>query len=147
MWKKLRPTDSSGGALQIIRNVSALTLRRIDDIVELHGHRQIGAPGKHQAQRSIALLRTSRDFIDTTWPNESLVAPPALFQTYYAIFSQQSQGTGIDNQPPSAIRIGPTPDGEHVTEFLGTFRPTPLSATNPITFISQFLPGLMLCNV
>ena len=101
-------------------------------------------PPAHAAAQRVGLLRTSRSFIDMTWPVVSDVAAPAPFQTYYAIFAMQSQGAGIDLQPPGNIIIAPTPDGQYVTEFLGTFRPTPFSASNPQTFLSLFLPDLLI---
>ena len=96
------------------------------------------------AQR-LPLLRTTRPWLDTVWPVESIVQPPAPFETYWAMFSEEEAAEGDDPLPgPSAFLIGPTPDDVYVAEVTGTFRPAPLSAANPQTFISIYLPDLML---
>lgn len=40
--------------------------------------------------------------------------------------------------------VGPYPDASYKLEIIGTIRPDSLSATNTTTFISQFLPDLMI---
>jgi hypothetical protein len=91
----------------------------------------------------VPLLRTSRPWLDLTWPIEAMVKTPVPFETYWALFSQQETAEGDDPVPgPSAILIGPTVDDVYVVEQTGTFRPAPLSPTNPTTFISTDLPDL-----
>jgi hypothetical protein len=97
----------------------------------------------------VPLLRTTRAFLDLTWPNESLTLAPAPFETYYAIFSQQEPADAnpeIDDPGnlPSAIKIGPTPDGQYRVEFTGTYQPAPLSATNTPTLLSMHYPELLM---
>jgi hypothetical protein len=93
----------------------------------------------------VPLLRTTQPFLDVTWPIESLVQAPAPFETYFALFSQQESSTGDDPVPgPSAFLVAPTPDNTYYAEVSGTFRPAPLSETNPQTFLSVYLPDLML---
>jgi hypothetical protein len=93
----------------------------------------------------VSLLRVDRDFLDVTWPVESLVQTPVPFETYFAIFSQQETAEGDDPVPvPSSFLIGPTPDDAYYAEVTGTFRPSPLSDANSQTFISINLPDLML---
>jgi hypothetical protein len=95
----------------------------------------------------VPLLPTSRPFIDGIWPNEGQVQTPVPWETYYAVFSQQIGQPSDPTEPivaPSSILIGPTPDDSYVTEFTGTARPTPLSATNPTTFLTTYLPDLFL---
>jgi hypothetical protein len=93
----------------------------------------------------VPLLRTTQEWLDTTWPTESLVQPPAPFETYYAMFSEEEASTGDDPVPgPSGFLIGPTVDDAYYIEVTGTFRPAPLSEANPQTFISIYLPDLML---
>lgn len=107
--------------------------------------RPTAALGVPANMERVSLLRADRDFLDTTWPIESLVQRPAHFETYYAIFSQQETAEGDDPVPlPSSFLIAPTPDNTYYAELTGTFRPAALSATNPQTFISVFLPDLML---
>lgn len=97
------------------------------------------------AQR-IPLLRTSREFIDAIWPNESAVATPAPFQGYYAIFSEQASAfpSGVQFFEANQCIVAPTPDAIYTAEFTGTFRPAPLSVATPQTFISVNLPDLMV---
>lgn len=40
--------------------------------------------------------------------------------------------------------LGPAPNAAYNIEVLGTIRPVPLSATNPTTFLTQYLPDLFL---
>ncbi len=40
--------------------------------------------------------------------------------------------------------IGPFPDANYTVELVGTYRPDSLSAANPTTFISLYLPDLMV---
>lgn len=115
--------------------------------------------------RRIPLLRATRQFIDATWPEETLTREPAPFETYWAIYDQQetvgadppaNPAAGIPSVSSPAI-IGPTPNGTYVAEFRGTFRPTPFytvagfdpdtgDAFNPAatTFLSTWLPDLLI---
>lgn len=106
---------------------------------------------KPTAQNSsrVSLLRTSRQFMDLTWPVETNVASPTPFETYWALFSQQESidDSGTADEPtkmPSAILIAPTPDDEYVVEFTGTARPAPLTSTNPDTYLTTYMPDLFL---
>lgn len=40
--------------------------------------------------------------------------------------------------------VGPVPDSEYFVEVVGTIRPAPLSETVQVTFISQYLPDLLI---
>jgi len=42
------------------------------------------------------------------------------------------------------IQVGPWPDQAYVVEVIGTFTPEPMSATNPTTFLTIFLPDLLI---
>lgn len=75
----------------------------------------------------ITLDRVSMDVIDFLYPpGVANAAPPVK----YAIFSQ------------SQIAVGPVTDAAYTVEYRGTQRPTPLSASNPTTFLSTNLPDL-----
>jgi hypothetical protein len=127
---------------------------------------QTEVPG---AQR-IPFQRSTRQFIDFTWPQESQVAPPDPLNdtNYWAIYSEQE--LGVINPPPnpvagvqslpSAVVIRPTPDNQYVAEFRGTFRPVRFDieagfnpqtgiAANPqaTTFLSTYMPHLLLAAV
>lgn len=107
--------------------------------------RPTSALGVPAGMQRVPLLRTTQPWLDLVWPTESLVQPPAPFETYYAIFSEGEIAVGDDPVPgPSAFLIAPTPDDTYYAEVNGTFRPAPLSETNQQTFLSLYLPDLML---
>jgi hypothetical protein len=103
------------------------------------------ADPKTAGAKRVRLTRTTRDYIDTTWPQESQVSAPIPFESYWALFSQEEDPA---EEGPSAlpnnIVIMPTPDDQYQVEYLGIFKPTPLSEANPVTFITTFLPDLMI---
>lgn len=92
----------------------------------------------------VSLLRATRPFVDTIWPQESATETPANFQTYWAIFSEQENIDEGAAELPSQIIIAPTPDNQYVTEFMGIFRPQPLSAMNTETYLTNYFPDLFL---
>ncbi len=74
------------------------------------------------------LTPVARDFLDLSWPSVT----GATLPTKYAMLTQ---GT---------IILGPWPDAAYVVEVVGTQRPTPLSSSNPTTFLSTNLPDLLI---
>ena len=96
----------------------------------------------------IPMIRTSRSWLDMTWPNESQVATPnQLQEIYYSLYSEEEPAPSDSSEPssiPSAIQIGPTPDAAYHIEFTGTFRPAPISAINQTTIISIYFPDIFL---
>ena len=110
-------------------------------------------PYSHQADSPgssrLPLLRTSLPFLDMKWPNSgpTAVRTPKPYETYFAIPFQnvlvENETAFPENTPGSAIYIAPTVDAEYVCEIRGTFDPTPLSADNPVTFLSTYFPSLL----
>jgi len=76
----------------------------------------------------VPLTPVSRDVLDMLWPGNASTGVPKMF----AMITQWD------------LVLGPAPDGPYVLETIGTQRPTPLSATNTTTFLSQYLPDLFL---
>ena len=74
------------------------------------------------------LTPVSRDFLDLAWPSANVTALP----TYFSMLTQTS------------ILVGPWPGAAYVVEVIGTTRPTPLSSSNPTTFLATNLPDLFL---
>lgn len=74
------------------------------------------------------LLPTTKEFIDNVYPSASSAGVPA----YFAMFDQ------------STILVGPWPDQTYSVEVVGTYRPTSLSSANPTTFLSLYLPDLLI---
>lgn len=76
-----------------------------------------------------ALMLTSREYLDYTWPSNTAPQTPSVPQ-WWAMITDQT-----------AI-VGPPPDAGYNIEVVGTIRPTPLSSGNPTTYLSQYLPDL-----
>lgn len=74
----------------------------------------------------VQLVPVSRDFLDLAWPSITGAATPGM----YAMITDQQ------------IIVGPAPDAAYTVEVIGTIRPTPLSASNTTTYLTQYLPDL-----
>lgn len=76
----------------------------------------------------------SLDYIDSTWPQESLTAAPDPINgnAAWAMLND------------AAIVVKPTPDQNYAAELTGTFRPNPMSVTNPTTYIGNVYPQLLV---
>lgn len=74
------------------------------------------------------LLPTTKEFLDAVYGTPNAPGLPK----YYCAFN--------DN----VFLIGPFPDQAYRVEITGTFRPATLSAGNPTTFISTYLPDLFV---
>jgi len=44
------------------------------------------------------------------------------------------------------IQVGPWPDQAYVVEVIGTFQPEPMSAANPTTFLTTYVPDLLIAG-
>lgn len=77
------------------------------------------------------LRPVSREFLDLAWPTAT-ASSSSTRPVYYAPFTDQ------------VIVVGP-PSGATITlEIVGTIRPTALSASNTSTYLSTYLPELLL---
>lgn len=74
------------------------------------------------------VVPSSRDVLDVLWPSTTGAGVPTLFAP-------------ITDQ---LFIFGPFPDATYTVEVIGTIRPTPLSAANTTTYLSQYLPDLFL---
>ena len=74
------------------------------------------------------LLPTTKEFLDAVWGNYSSTGLPK----YFVPFDDYT------------FLVGPYPDQNYTVELVGTYRPESLSATNPTTFISLYLPDLFI---
>jgi len=74
------------------------------------------------------LLPTTKEFLDAVYGNSTLTGLPK----YFAPFN--------DN----LFLVGPYPDQPYFVEIVGTFRPDSLSNTNKTTFLSLYLPDLLI---
>ena len=78
------------------------------------------------------LLAATREFIDALCGDSSIVGVPKYFAPV---------GNAGGNL---SFVVGPYPDAPYKVEIIGTIRPDSLSATNTKTFISTYLPDLMI---
>lgn len=74
------------------------------------------------------LLPVTLEYLNAVWPSATGAAVPQWF----AMFNQNT------------LLLGPFPDATYTLELIGTIRPDSLSYTNQTTFISLYLPDLML---
>lgn len=78
----------------------------------------------------VALLPTTKEFLDAVYnTNTALMRDTPRF---FAPFNE------------NLFFVGPIPDQNYYVEVVCTFRPTSLSAANPTTFLSTYLPDLMI---
>jgi hypothetical protein len=79
------------------------------------------------------MVPVSREWLDNIWGNEQAPSVPSV-PTYYAMISDQQ------------IIVGPAPDAAYTMEVVGTIRPNPMSAANPTTPLSLYLPDLFFAS-
>ncbi len=78
----------------------------------------------------VPLLPTSKEFLDAVYG--SAVTANRAQPKYFAPFNE------------TLFFVGPVPAVDYYVEVVGTIRPAPLSAAVPETFISQYLPDLLV---
>lgn len=77
------------------------------------------------------LVAVSRDYMDAVWSSETAPTVPSIPTCYAMVTDQQ-------------IIVGPPPDAGYFVECIGTIRPTPLSASNPTTYLTIYLPDIWM---
>lgn len=122
--------------LQLTANIRQFNVP--DNIIVLQSMNAVtpAATQPNDGERS-PLRRVGIEFINTVYP--SLAADFVGVPKYYAILGGQQVSPWAQQ-----VVFGPAPDDSYYAEFIGTVRPTPLSEDNPNTFISDFLPDLMI---
>lgn len=87
------------------------------------------------AGRRVPVLEASLDWIDIMWPVESDTADPLtkLDEWCWAM------------KDATTIVVGPTPNDTFGAEITGLFQPTPLSTTNPTTYLTLVYPAFFIC--
>ena len=76
----------------------------------------------------VPCLPTTKEFLDAVYGASSYTGVPQYFVPFN------------DN----LFLVGPYPDQNYYVEIVGTFRPSSLSISNPTTFISLYLPDVMI---
>mgnify|MGYP007089737226 CR=1 FL=1 len=77
-----------------------------------------------------ALMPTTKEFLDAVY-NTNTAAARGL-PKYFSAFNE------------NLFFVGPIPDDNYFVEVVATYRPNSLSETNPTTFISTYLPDLLI---
>ena len=86
---------------------------------------------------SFALLPVTKEYIQNVYGTGSTTGLPQ----YFAVYGGDSATTGLTSQN---MIVGPIPDSNYSVRLTGTVRSAPLSATNTTTFISTYLPDIMI---
>jgi hypothetical protein len=83
------------------------------------------------------VLPVAKEFLQNVWGSNNTLGVP----TYFAVYGGDLATTGKVSQN---LIFGPWPDSNYTISVTGTARPASLSATNTTTFISNYLPDLMI---
>jgi hypothetical protein len=81
----------------------------------------------------VPLLPSTREYLDAVCGDSTATAQPQFFAPF--------GGAANSNW---TFLVGPYPDASYTVEVIGTYRPDSLSATNPTTFISIYMPDIMM---
>jgi hypothetical protein len=82
------------------------------------------------ASTRVPLLPATKEFLDAVFG--SALSANRGQPKYFAPFND------------TLFLVGPVPDEDYYVEVVGTVRPAPLSEEVPVTFISQYLPDLLI---
>lgn len=78
----------------------------------------------------VTLLPTTKEYLDVVYGSN--LAGSRGRPQYFTAFNE------------NLFFVGPVPDQTYYVEVVGTYRPNAMSAGNPVTFISQYLPDLLI---
>ena len=81
-------------------------------------------PGPQRQQ----MQPVAMSFLNSVWGSPTNSALPQ----YFSLVTQ------------SLLQVGPWPDQDYQVEVIGTFQPQPMSDTNPTTFLTTYLPDLLV---
>ena len=74
------------------------------------------------------LTPVTKEFLDAVYGSPTLTGVPQYFTPFNS----------------TTFYVGPFPDAAYMLELVGDYRPDSLSATNTTTFVSTYLPDLMI---
>jgi len=86
---------------------------------------------------STPLLPVTKEYIQNVYGTGSTTGLPQ----YFAVYGGDTATTGLTSQN---MIVGPIPDSTYSVRLTGTVRSAPLSASNTTTFISVYLPDMMI---
>lgn len=127
--------DSSASCTANIRNFNLPT--SVGTFVVLDGINII-TPASTAADSGTRnpVVPASRDVLDLIYPSSTASGVPQFF----AYLTNNTFLAPAQTQ----IVFGPWPDAAYTVEVIGKIQPTPLSATNTTTYLTNFLPDLFL---
>jgi hypothetical protein len=77
----------------------------------------------------------SKDFLDFSWPDPGMQAPPSAGFAFYCM---------LDNL---TALLAPTPDAVYPLRITGQWRPMGISQANPVTWLATYLPDVFFAAV
>jgi hypothetical protein len=83
------------------------------------------------------LLPVTKEYLQNVWGTSGSPGTPTLFAVY-------GGDAGSGGEIAQNIIVGPWPDTSYNVILTGTIRAEPLSATNATTYISVYLPDVMI---
>ena len=87
------------------------------------------------------LQRVTSSFLNYIWPQGTALSGSVSVPQYYTLLNATTTNPTGNT---TTMLVSPSPDAAYAVEFVGTVRPTPLSATNTTTFLTTYLPDLFL---
>lgn len=125
--------DSSSSTTASVRNFSLPSdLGKFQVVTEINIITPAGA--EPESGTRVPCTPASLSLLDWTWPSSTGAGVPTQFA-----YISQSTAAGQSN-----IVFGPWPDAQYKVEVVGKIIPAPLSATNPETFLTLYLPDLFI---
>lgn len=89
-----------------------------------------------------SMRRVSTEYINFAWPQTTTLGISPSINNVFALQNNNSSFSTTGSN--YTMMIAPPPDSTYAVEFVCTVRPTPLSATNSVTFLTTYLPDLFL---
>lgn len=85
--------------------------------------------------RWIPFVLSTYSWINNIWPDETRSATPTTGSAYYCMLDQVT------------AQLAPIPDSVYPLRVTGMWRPAPMSAANPETYLGDFFPDLLFAAV
>jgi hypothetical protein len=121
-----RTNDTSITLSSGVRTVAISTVPNFVGIEQINVWSPVGALSSNATRNP--LTPVTKEYLDFAWPTSTATGVPI----YYATLNT------------STYIVGPTPDQGYTVEQIGWTRPTPLSASNSSTFLTQNLPDVFI---
>lgn len=122
--------DSSASFTANSRNFTLPTANGVFNVVrQINAITPVGSTAADGTRRPMTAI--SPEAMDMFWPSETAPTIPSI-PKQFAMLTE------------SEVVVGPAPDEAYAAEVVGTITPTPLSASNPTTYLTLNLWDLFL---